>query len=532
MEQGERGAEPSAAEDAPWEVPHSDSLTRHVMDDDARGEGLPAAPTGAGGMADIYTELGISEGSWNVGEVHAEIVKELNHSSSTTRRSANTLGEGTRDEGTQNAGALAKALAVAQQGDLGTPLYEAVQTVLPLFGPAGESLDARPDNISSLDIGCLFRERRAQKRYKRLAPLPLDVWKGHGGTSISRTPLPAMSEGQKQELVRRTGKVERPTGLRSLRYHRYEIKGVDKKGDAGADEAGTVVIFHVLPDAVDNSAEGRPDLAADLGLVDTAFLSATFDEGSGANAGLPSMAQRGAMLPPNIKQEATGHLAAMMYPAAPAPAPTAPAPPAAPAGVRVNEELPVAAHVANADAFPDELPDLPDEESLDLLPPPPESTEQAQMGQPDPRGAKRPWYADAAGAPEAKRLGSLLLLGGFVTIAGLNSTMEEPTRLKSRQLTDLDSDSPFAAALTLEEPHVLGLVRGRFSCLRLLTNFAHDACAGTNDPAPRRAARLCPVLRGNRCGHGGAHPRPGAGHPAMLPQTRSPLLASRDGRVD
>ena len=216
MEQGEGGAAPSAAEDAPWEVPHSDSLTRHVTEEDARsGEGLPAAPTGAGGMADIYTELGISEGSWNVGEVHAELVKELNISSSATRRSANNSG----DEGTQNA-TLAKALAVAQHGDLGTPLYEAVQTVLPLFGPAGESLDPRPDNISSSLDTRLFRERRAQKRYKRLAPLPLDVWKGHGGTSISRTPLP---EGQKQELVRRTGKVERPTGLRSLRYHRYVI---------------------------------------------------------------------------------------------------------------------------------------------------------------------------------------------------------------------------------------------------------------------------------------------------------------------
>ena len=147
----------------------------------------------------------------------------------------------------------------------------------------------------------------------------------------------------------------------------------------------------------------------------------------------------------------------------------------APAAAR---ELPVAEHVVNADAFPDELPDLPDEESLDLLPPPSESTEQAQMGQPDPRGVKRPWYTDAAGAPEAKRLGSLLLLGGFVTIAGLNSTMEEPTRLKSRQLADVDSNSPFAAALLaiLEEPHVLGLVRVRCSRTRgyacSLTYFA------------------------------------------------------------
>ena len=525
MEQSEGGPAPGAAEDAPWEVPQSVYVTDGIGSGPGGGGGRPAAPAGARSVADIYTELGISERSWNVGEVHAELVKELNHSSSATRRSANS--EGTRPLLPENA--LGRAALVARNGDLGTPLYEAVQTVLPLFGPAGESLDARPDNVSSMDIGCLFRERRAQKRYKRLAPLPLDVWKGHGGTSISRTPLPDMPEGEKQELVRRTGKVERPTGLRSLRYHRYEIKGVDREGDAGADEAGAVVIFHVLPDGVGGSAAGRPHLAPDLGLADTAFLTASSNEGSSAN--LPSMAQRGAMAP-HIKQEATEHLAAMMGP--PAPAPAAHPPPAAPAAAR---ELPVAAHVVNADAFPDELPDLPDEESLDLLPPPSESTEQAQMGQPDPRGVKRPWYTEAAGAPEAKRLGSLLLLGGFVTIAGLNSTMEEPTRLKSRQLADVDSNSPFAAALLaiLEEPHVLGLVRARCSRTRgyacSLTYFA-QRCAGTNNPAPGRAARMCPLLRGNRCGHGGAHPHPCAGNPAMLPQTRSPLLASGDGRVD
>eukprot|EP01045_Picozoa_sp_COSAG04_P040570 COSAG04_NODE_11919_length_680_cov_2.117040_1_plen_88_part_01 len=50
------------------------------------------------------------------------------------------------------------------------------------------------------------------------------------------------------------------------------------------------------------------------------------------------MAQRGAMLPPTIKQEATAHLAAMMSPPAPAPAA-----PAAPVGVRVKRELPVGA---------------------------------------------------------------------------------------------------------------------------------------------------------------------------------------------
>ena len=51
------------------------------------------------------------------------------------------------------------------------------------------------------------------------------------------------------------------------------------------------------------------------------------------------MAQRSAMLPPTIKQEATAHLAAMMSPPAPAPAA-----PAAPVGVRVKRrELPVGA---------------------------------------------------------------------------------------------------------------------------------------------------------------------------------------------
>ena len=50
------------------------------------------------------------------------------------------------------------------------------------------------------------------------------------------------------------------------------------------------------------------------------------------------MAQRGAMLPPAIKEEATAHLAAMMSPPAPAPAAAA-----FPAGVRVKRELPVGA---------------------------------------------------------------------------------------------------------------------------------------------------------------------------------------------
>eukprot|EP01045_Picozoa_sp_COSAG04_P032752 COSAG04_NODE_6525_length_1310_cov_0.964492_1_plen_207_part_10 len=50
------------------------------------------------------------------------------------------------------------------------------------------------------------------------------------------------------------------------------------------------------------------------------------------------MAQRGVMLPPTVKQEATAHLAAMMSPPAPAPAASA-----APAGVRVKRELPVGA---------------------------------------------------------------------------------------------------------------------------------------------------------------------------------------------
>eukprot|EP01045_Picozoa_sp_COSAG04_P043447 COSAG04_NODE_14243_length_576_cov_0.605870_2_plen_123_part_00 len=65
---------------------------------------------------------------------------------------------------------------------------------------------------------CIFREARSgphrysQRLYARLMPKPYDVWRQHGGTSVSRVQLPArLQDGERaQVLIRRSGKIVRP----------------------------------------------------------------------------------------------------------------------------------------------------------------------------------------------------------------------------------------------------------------------------------------------------------------------------------
>ena len=96
---------------------------------------------------------------------------------------------------------------------------------------------------------CLFREvrsgpnRYSQRLYARNMQKPYDVWKQHGGTSVSRVRLPARLEDGEgaQVLVRRSGKIVRD-GRPDLRFHQYEIGPCE----AGAQdpEAKVQVLYH------------------------------------------------------------------------------------------------------------------------------------------------------------------------------------------------------------------------------------------------------------------------------------------------
>ena len=138
----------------------------------------------------------------------------------------------------------------ARRGDLGTPLIDAARTAVPLLRGADASLGPRPRNLNVQDGAAddeverpqvLFRESSAgtRRRYSRNEERSADVWKTHGGTSITTCPLPApwQQEGlPQQQLVRRSGKIEQPDGLPLLRFHKYTIR-------PGGEEE----LYHVLP---------------------------------------------------------------------------------------------------------------------------------------------------------------------------------------------------------------------------------------------------------------------------------------------
>ena len=152
---------------------------------------------------------------------------------------------------------LEPTLRLARESDLGTPIRKALDIIMPLFADVGESLTHRPRNLEDPRGEVLFREARScassRRRYGRNLPKPLDVWKAHGGTSVTKMELPAEWRLQsasselglmRQELIRRTGKIERPDGLQDLRYHQYEVRLLGGQG--------TVLscVFHVLPAAL------------------------------------------------------------------------------------------------------------------------------------------------------------------------------------------------------------------------------------------------------------------------------------------
>ena len=152
---------------------------------------------------------------------------------------------------------LEPTLRLARQSDLGSPIRNALDIIMPLFAGVGESLTHRPRNLENPGGEVLFREARSSaaprplRRYGRNLPKPLDIWKAHGGTSVMKIELPVewrLQSGElglmRQELIRRTGKIERPDGLQDLRYHQYEVRLLGGQG--------TVLscVFHVLPSAL------------------------------------------------------------------------------------------------------------------------------------------------------------------------------------------------------------------------------------------------------------------------------------------
>ena len=208
--------------------------------------------------ADVFAELGIDEAEWDVGAVHATISSELQQNSPA----------GSFDElpPALPAGAAAAAAAPARRPRassrprFGNTLAECMPAVLPLLGPDGDSLPARPEHLSEHSSGgqqapVLFREQRPapKRRYSKTRKgSPKDIWKNHGGKSVSRLALPPELQrgAAAQELVRRTGKVVRH-GREDLRFHQYEVVQQAAVGAARSPEAG-VVLYHVLGPMADS----------------------------------------------------------------------------------------------------------------------------------------------------------------------------------------------------------------------------------------------------------------------------------------
>jgi hypothetical protein len=175
------------------------------------------------------------------------------------------------------AAALETAHDRAARGAFGPSLAESVGSVIPLLGVGGAALEPRPDNLKVPGGPLLFRERRPlKKRRYRNKQRPSDVWKPHGGTSVTRLRLSPFSSSR--ELVRRVGKVIRPEGLPVLRFHQYEIGTC---GVSAAKAEDMTVLYHVLPSsAAGVEAEAEIEVEAGLGgaaadSVDWATLDAS-----------------------------------------------------------------------------------------------------------------------------------------------------------------------------------------------------------------------------------------------------------------
>ena len=111
--------------------------------------------------------------------------------------------------------------------------------------PSPYRLKAAPDFLAATppSAGPAGPHRYSQRLYARNMQKPYDVWKQHGGTSVSRVRLPARLEDGEgaQVLVRRSGKIVRD-GRPDLRFHQYEIGPCE----AGAQdpEAKVQVLYH------------------------------------------------------------------------------------------------------------------------------------------------------------------------------------------------------------------------------------------------------------------------------------------------
>ena len=168
---------------------------------------------------------------------------------------------------------LETAHATARHGDLGTPLIDAARMAVPLLHGADESLGPRPRNLNIQGGGAaadeverpqvLFRETSAgtRRRYGRKEKRSPDVWRTHGGTSVTSCPLPApwQQEGRPpegrapQQLVRHSGKIDQPDGLPLLRFHKYTIR----------PSGGTAeVLYHVLPGKMERAEQHEHDPAS------------------------------------------------------------------------------------------------------------------------------------------------------------------------------------------------------------------------------------------------------------------------------
>ena len=256
----------------------------------------------AAGGADVYAALGISESDWDVDALHNDIAADLGrvpiiHEDAIAASAPEPSSP--PPPGAAAGGAVKRALEKARVADLGTPLVKAIALVMPLLGPDGASLRLRPKNLQD-PAEVLFREPRPApaRRYGRGLNRPLDVWKAHGGKSVTRVLLPAewQEGGKPQELIRRTGKIVRPEGLPPVRYHQYEIgncgemspKTKVSKGARGGHKPSNSVLYHILPErtrkpqATKPAAAGLPGRTASIDSVSSemSFSNATGDESS------------------------------------------------------------------------------------------------------------------------------------------------------------------------------------------------------------------------------------------------------------
>ena len=175
------------------------------------GAGSTGAAADVPDLSDQYAGLGISPAEWEANvkdELHAQISRDIY---------ALPAPQGQ---------ALA-ALDKARSGPLGAKVADAAAHAVALLRSSG-MLSGRPTHLEGASAPFLFLEERGGgHRYSRAQSRPYDVWRQHGGTSVTQMTLPSHLQlgPNPQVLIRRLGKIVRH-GLPELRFHQYEIAPV------------------------------------------------------------------------------------------------------------------------------------------------------------------------------------------------------------------------------------------------------------------------------------------------------------------